>query len=898
MGRWIILQIILASVFVAGSFFIARPVQAQYYTCPDVPGQYCSPESCASLGDCSGSGSCAVGWSCCAPCPTPVPCVPNGSCWYPGDVCCSGDSYFDTSCVPTDTRCGNAPTPTPTYTPTPTPTPHPQDCYCTAGSCSDPEPGDNISFCYSDRDDGTCGTSGCAITEEPLTTYCQKAAYATTLDPKYRIKCNTRCVYQTWCDTGYCTGDGCINVTDSDSLIPPGPSYFCGDSGCSACERQVGITYCWCSPGDPLSGLCTCSYTCEFDESCGAGCGDGGGGPTPTPTPTTGPGIPTPTPVPVCTTPTNNVASSSCSSQTIYDVTWNFAEVAGATEYHLVVSTATGIDFWTNVVYDSDWQSSAFFSCGGGNCSLAMTGFTSGTTYYSRVQARGGTCTTSNWSSEQSAYQDCYVACPAPTLSASGSVCDTGDTLIDIAWQWNDLGAGGAASYRLQVDASPADWAGMAYNLVLTPGVNLTCNGVTCSHTTTNLAPGTWNARVKVETDNGIGCTVVPTAWSTTASRTDACLTQVIGQVFNDPFGEALPVGVGGMCSLLGASGVQPGAGSSVTVNPGGYVDPNINLDGTFAVPEIPPNIPPGAGYTSTLTPTGDWACTCPSTCLYSVDVPQDIPPDEPLAYFVSEIQGGWFQTVGGDVHARNNILSSIPATCSGSCVPEFSLAGTDEVGVVSSQSGGTNYGAGTVSSESWEATTAYNGPQYLFTFWRKESPTPTALADLDGRPSPPQGIYEITSSGDISLTGDWTNLPNDLTIFVNFSDSSYTLTLNPDPPGITVNPGALLTLITNGNIAVAEGVTTLEGIYLVDRVFRTCGIGDDDCGYDIDTGTSYPLQTRGSVIAWGGFSLQRDIFVDNRNTPAEQFIYEPEFIPRLPEFMLRAIYTWQEVAP
>ena len=600
-----------------------------------------------------------------------------------------------------------------------------------------------------------------------------------------------------------------------------------------------------------------------------------------------------------CAPPLNNTPASACISQTTYDTTWYFSESAGANEYQFVVSTGSGVNFFTNVVYSSGWQISSFFACAGGSCNLPMTGFTSGITYYSLVQARGLSCPVSSWSNEQSVFQNCFLACPAPILSSSGSSCDTGDTLVDITWQWNDLGSTGATSYRLQVDASPADWVGMAFNQILTPGVNLTCNGVSCTYTTTNLVPGTWNARVIVLTSDGIGCTVNPVGWSTTASYTDQCLTQVVGQVFNDPFGEALPAGIGGMCQLVGASGVQPGAGSSVTVNPGGYVDPTINLDGTFAVPAIPPNIPPGAGYTSSLDPAGDWACTCPSTCLYSVDVPQDIPPDEALRYYVSEIQDTWFQTVGGDVHAKGNILSSIPATCSGSCTPQFSLPGGDEVGVVTSSSGPGNYGSGTVSdlaTRGWEATSIYNGPRYLFDFWRKETDTPTLLASLDDKPSPAQGIYEITASSDLTLTGNWTNIPQTLTIFVNFSDPAYSLILNPNDPGITMVAPGLLTIITNGNIRVADTVTSIEGIFLTDGVFRSCVT--DDCGYDIGTGTAYQLQVRGSVIAWGGFDLQRDLFVGNRTTPAELFTYEPDFIPRLPEFMLRALYTWEEVKP
>ena len=585
-----------------------------------------------------------------------------------------------------------------------------------------------------------------------------------------------------------------------------------------------------------------------------------------------------------CAAPVNNAPSSACVDQTTYDITWNFSESAGADQYQFVVSTCSGAGFFGCVVYDSLYQSPAFFSCGAGSCSLPMIGFTSGTTYYSRVRAQGAACPTSAWSNEQSAVEFCEVSCPAPgSFTASDSICDITDTLIDITWTWGVVT--GATSYRLQVDAAPADWLGLAYNLVLTPGVNVTCIGGTCSYTTIDLTPGTWWGRVHVETDDGIVCTVDPLEWSPAASITDACLTPIVGQIFDDPGGDALIIG--GMCTLGGVPGVRPGTGSSVTVNPGGYTDSGIDLSGNFTVP----GVPPGVGYTMTLAPDVPSVCTCPSGCAYSVAAPQTGPTWD---YFVSQLRESWFQTVGGDVHVEGNIISSIPDSCAPdpACTAEFSLAGTDEEGVVSVSLGLGNYGAGSVSSPGWEATSGYSGPQYLFSFWRKETDPPDPLPDLDGRPSPPSGIYEITSSSDLTLIGNWNNLPGSLTIFVNFSDPALTLTLNPDAPGITINPSGMLTLITNGNVTVADPVTKIEGIYLVDGVFRTCVT--DDCG----DSAADQLQVLGSVIAWSGLDLQRDLFLDNRNTPGELFTYEPEFLERLPEFILRAIYTWKEVAP
>ena len=175
-----------------------------------------------------------------------------------------------------------------------------------------------------------------------------------------------------------------------------------------------------------------------------------------------------------CAAPLNTSPASACVTQTTFDITWYFNESPGANMYQFVVSTGSGANFFANVIYSSGWQASSFFSCSGGSCNLPMTGFTSGITYYNLVQARGLSCPVSSWSAEQSASENCFLACPAPVLSSSGSTCDTGDSLVDITWQWNDLGSTGATSYRLQVDVSSADWVGMAFNQVLTPGVNLT----------------------------------------------------------------------------------------------------------------------------------------------------------------------------------------------------------------------------------------------------------------------------------------------------------------------------------------------------------------------------------------------------------------------------------------
>ena len=169
-------------------------------------------------------------------------------------------------------------------------------------------------------------------------------------------------------------------------------------------------------------------------------------------------------------------------------------------------------------------------------------------------------------------------------------------------------------------------------------------------------------------------------------------------------------------------------------------------------------------------------------------------------------------------------------------------------------------------------------------------------IANLTTRPAAGGPTFEVQSATDITLTGaNWQNIPQPLTIFVTFTDPNplnRTLTINPDQHEITMNPLGMLTIITNGNIQAADTLTRLEGVYLTDGQFRTCASAT--CG----TTLADQFRFRGSVIAWGGVELARDLDLDNRMAPAELFTYEPEFLSRLPDFIQRSIFSWHEVAP
>jgi len=370
----------------------------------------------------------------------------------------------------------------------------------------------------------------------------------------------------------------------------------------------------------------------------------------------------------------------------------------------------------------------------------------------------------------------------------------------------------------------------------------------------------------------------------------------ITGQVFNDLELDAMLSG--GVCTNpTPNAGAHPGASSRVRVNDaiGGQETAGVLGDGSFTVANVPISSIGNQPILENMD-TG-WVCRCPAGCAYGASFAA---PATGVNFYVTQRQRAWAQTVGGDVQAGGNISMPIPNTCSSfpTCTPQFSLAGDDDVGVVQASGTVSFVPSGTVSATGWQATTSYNGPQFRHAFWRKEAKAVTPLADLTTRPAPGAGsVFEVQTANDITLSGNnWQNIPQPLTIFVTFTDPNpltKTLTISPNPTEVTIlDPWGMLTIITNGNIQIGGNVNRLEGIYLTDGTFSTCSSAT--CG----TSELNQFNFRGSLIAWTGVDLARDLDLDNRKAPAEVFTYEPEFLTRLPDFIQRSIYSWHEVAP
>jgi len=87
------------------------------------------------------------------------------------------------------------------------------------------------------------------------------------------------------------------------------------------------------------------------------------------------------------------------------------------------------------------------------------------------------------------------------------------------------------------------------------------------------------------------------------------------------------------------------------------------------------------------------------------------------------------------------------------------------------------------------------------------------------------------------------------------------------------------------GDILVDPSVDIIEGIFLAESEFKT-GLA------------STQFNVRGSVAAYDGVVLERDLGASNSNTPAEVFTYAPDIIATFPNVFTQRRIRWKEVAP
>ncbi len=265
----------------------------------------------------------------------------------------------------------------------------------------------------------------------------------------------------------------------------------------------------------------------------------------------------------------------------------------------------------------------------------------------------------------------------------------------------------------------------------------------------------------------------------------------------------------------------------------------------------------------------------------------------------------GWSQASGGDVIACMDISSELyPATNP----RQFVTDGAGGFpGVVSYRGSydfdsGVNTGATYVSSKNWLVPEA--PPPICTENWYQHfmnrfdmnvqpadySPAPNPLPkpatrlDSDNQPIP----YKV--SGNATISGWNVGTADTLVIFVTGN-----LTIDGD---ITITGNGFVAFVVGGNITVTSNVgnpagnntPNLHGIFITSGTFGTSRT----------TQVAHArLVTQGTVVA-NSVQLDRDLTLvgGTNDVPAEQFIYDPNLLMRLPQEFKDVKIRWSEVAP
>ncbi len=140
---------------------------------------------------------------------------------------------------------------------------------------------------------------------------------------------------------------------------------------------------------------------------------------------------------------------------------------------------------------------------------------------------------------------------------------------------------------------------------------------------------------------------------------------------------------------------------------------------------------------------------------------------------------------------------------------------------------------------------------------------------------------YHNPSGSEASVSTPWTVAAGE----------SYVIFVNGDlriASNITVANGGFLAFIVNGSVRVSPAVTDVAGLYVIDSTLITESNG----------GTDVAANFQGSVVAWGGVNLGRDLVAGNLNQAGEKFTYRADLLNNMPDSMKVFALKWEEVVP
>jgi len=271
-----------------------------------------------------------------------------------------------------------------------------------------------------------------------------------------------------------------------------------------------------------------------------------------------------------------------------------------------------------------------------------------------------------------------------------------------------------------------------------------------------------------------------------------------------------------------------------------------------------------------------------------------------------------WFQAKDADISSGGNLISLIPPSCSGACTPWLVLNGLGGFPGVAVYNTTYDFAAGssqgTASSKNWKVDSVYQGKIYDYAYFARQLPADTPLNEIatdtvnggdfnsGGSPSQNGGYVWYHRTGDLTINGN-ANLVGSRKVVLLVEGGNLYINgrINLQSPGI----GFFMAIVgkatdgTKGDILVDPSVShpnepELQGIFMADSEFKTGTTGTGD----------QQLHIKGSIVAWEGVSLERDLGANNDDTPAELLEYDPALLFTFPRELFKNRLVWKEVAP
>lgn len=308
----------------------------------------------------------------------------------------------------------------------------------------------------------------------------------------------------------------------------------------------------------------------------------------------------------------------------------------------------------------------------------------------------------------------------------------------------------------------------------------------------------------------------------------------------------------------------------------------SVGTDGRFS---ILAGTAPSFQYMDLSGIPAGYICSTAAGCNSCPTLSSITSPSSTNYFYLTPRREAWWQAVGASVYAEGDVRSELPTAS----LKLIETGAGGAVGALMRSTGTVDTGVGSVSTPGYSVTTEYQGKLMNYDYFAAHmGVTPNTIndwaADTMNKPAnnPSKVFYYHNPSGsEASVSTPWTVAAGE----------SYVIFVNGDlriASNITVADGGFLAFIVNGSVRVSPAVTDVAGLYVIDSTLITESNG----------GTDVAANFQGSVVAWGGVNLGRDLVAGNLNQAGEKFTYRADLLNNMPDSMKVFALKWEEVVP